>query len=162
MINDDIIGKTVIKFKNNKEVILPYKIREVITDKKRIFVRFAGNLPQDLEKKFIANSHLDSENRIQLTENDFKVIAEYVNALNQNVWCFDLEANLLWKIPKAYSDEKNKVEIDRIGYPYLTRYVQMRIEDEDELTVWTSYGNIIKVKISTGDLISRTEGIPFC
>ncbi len=151
MIAEEVLGKSFIQFKN-KTINLPYKIDDVIIKDNFIIVSIEGYLPDDISKKSI------TEDQSRLSDADLKIYNEHASIVNQNIMCFDLDGNLKWKIPKAYTEEVDQNEINRVGHPYLTTYVYMELESDNVLMARTAYGNRIRVNIADGALLSRTGG----
>jgi hypothetical protein len=151
MIAEEVLGKSIIQFKN-KTINLPYKIDDVIIKNNFIIVSIEGYLPDDISKKSI------TEDQSRLSDADLKIYNEHASIVNQNIMCFDLDGNLKWKIPKAYTEEVDQNEINRVGHPYLTTYIYMELESENVLMARTAYGNRIRVNVADGALLSRTGG----
>ena len=151
MITEEMIGKNFIQFKKNR-IDLPYNICDFFIKDNLIFIRIDGDLSDELIKK------LRVETKVRLNDSDLKKVNEYISIINQNIMCFDLDGNLKWKIPKAYIDEADQEEIERVGHPYMTTYVYMEIESENVLMARTAYGNRIRVNVADGALLSRTGG----
>ena len=151
MIKEKVVGTNVLQFKE-KKVELPYKIYDSIISDKYVIVLIVGYLPDNIKMRtsYITSPDFDIET--------LKIINDHLAIINQNIWCFDFEGNLLWKIPKAYKEEVDRKEKERVGHPYVTQYVSMKIEAENVLQAWTAFGNIIRVNLNDGTMISRTEG----
>ena len=134
------IGTKTIRI-DEKEIKFPSKILSILIIKENILVTFGGgSISED-----ILNSH-------DLLFND---CVEH----NHNVWCFDFEGNLLWKIPSAYTEEQHRENITKEGLPLPVAYqgVYQDPDDENNIIAYNDYADYVFVRISDGTIVKKEK-----
>ena len=101
------------------------KIQEIISHNDKVLVLFNSFLPREIGMLSIYHKKPNFDERKLL------IINEHLLINNNNVWCFDLDGNLVWKIPGAYSEESHQKMIKECGHRLVAPYIGMQINPTD-------------------------------
>jgi hypothetical protein len=134
------MGDNFLLIQKNK-IELPSRLEQVLIIKEKIIITFGSSV--------ISEDIMNSK----------ELLFKHCEDLNHNIWCFDFNGELLWKIPSAYSDKQHQVNIKRDGLPLSVSY-QRAYQDpdnENNIIAYTGYMDFVFVEIMTGKLIKQEK-----
>lgn len=134
------MGNNFLLIQKSK-IELPSRLEQVIIVKENIIITFGSDIISD----DIMNSK--------------ELLYKHCVELNHNIWCFNFNGELRWKIPSAYSDEQHQENIKREGLPLAVSY-QSAYQDPDNannIIAYTGYMDFVFVDILTGKLSKQEK-----